>query len=83
MIQGIFGSPENFGTMVQQGYPMVHRPGDVTYLDLEGTPPLMRQKVMIQDGAGAFHTLQYEMLQDGDAWLINGVEMLSAPAVGV
>ncbi|QFU07536.1 hypothetical protein PARPLA_01000 [Rhodobacteraceae bacterium THAF1] len=83
MIQGMFRTPQNFGSMVQQGYPMVHRPGAVTYLELEGEPPLMRQKVMIQDASGAFHTLEYEMLQDGDAWLINGVQMLSAPAVGV
>jgi hypothetical protein len=25
-IKGIFGTPENFGAMVTQGYPMVHRP---------------------------------------------------------
>lgn len=83
MIQGMFRTPENFGMMVQQGYPMVHRPGAVTFLELEGAPPLMRQNVMIQDAAGAFHTLQYEMLQEGDGWLINGVQMLSAPAIGV
>ena len=26
MIQGMFGTPENFGAMVKRGYPMVHRP---------------------------------------------------------
>jgi hypothetical protein len=27
LIQGIFGTPENFGKMVEQGYPMVWTPG--------------------------------------------------------
>ena len=82
-IQGMFRTPENFGSMVRQGYPMVHRPGDVTFQELEGAPPLMRQNVMIRDGAGAFHVLEYEMIErDGD-WLINGVRLLTAPAVGV
>lgn len=30
-IQMLFGSPENFGKMVQNGYPMVWRPSDVTF----------------------------------------------------
>ena len=40
-IQRKFGTPETFGDMVRQGYPMVWQPSDVTFLDLEvidGTP---------------------------------------------
>ena len=32
-IRGIFGSPDRFGAMVQQGYPMVYRPSEVRYLE--------------------------------------------------
>ncbi|MEM7320650.1 MAG: DUF4864 domain-containing protein, partial [Pseudomonadota bacterium] len=33
-IQQIFRTPENFGAMVQSGYPMVWRPADVRFLEL-------------------------------------------------
>ena len=33
-IQGLFGTPENFGMMVQNGYPMVYRPAEVKMLGL-------------------------------------------------
>ena len=37
-IRSMFGTPENFGKMVQRGYPMVWRPKDVRFLDFESTP---------------------------------------------
>ena len=33
-IQGFFGTSERFGQMVTSGYPMVHRPDAVRYLEL-------------------------------------------------
>lgn len=30
-IQRLFGNPENFGRMVERGYPMVWAPGDVRF----------------------------------------------------
>lgn len=33
-IRGMFGTPERFGQMVREGYPMVWRPGEVRYLEL-------------------------------------------------
>ena len=81
-IQGLFGSAERFGAMVENGYPMVWRPGEVRFLELRDRGGRLWQKVMIRDRAGAFHVLDYQMvLQDG-MWRINGVQILEAPGVG-
>ena len=81
-IQGIFGTAENFGLMVQQGYPMVWRPSSVKYLDLRQGPGGPFQKVAITDAAGALHVLEYQMVPDGDGWVIGGVQILQEPEVG-
>jgi hypothetical protein len=49
-IRGIFGSHQRFGMMVQNGFPMVHRPSDVQFLELREQGPLLFQKVRIQIG---------------------------------
>lgn len=81
-IKRIFGSSERFGTMVRQGYPMVWRPGAVRYLDLEDRAGLLFQKVLITDGQGVPHVLEYQMIETPDGWQINGVRILDAPQVG-
>ncbi len=81
-IQGIFGTADNFGAMVQNGYPMVWRPADVKYLGLRTVAGGLYQKVAITDQAGALHVLEYEMVPAGDGWVIGGVQILRAPDVG-
>ena len=81
-IQGIFGTPERFGAMVRQGYPMVWRPADVRYLELAEIGGRVWQRVMITDRAGTVHMLGYQMIETGDGWQINGVRILQAPRVG-
>lgn len=82
-IQRIFRTPERFGQMVMQGYPMVHRPGEVTYLGLDEAADAFRQVVMIRDAAGKIHMLEYEMTQRADgSWQIDGVRFLPQPEVG-
>jgi hypothetical protein len=83
MIKDIFGSPENFGAMVTQGYPMVHRPGSVTMLELREVAGNLWQRVMIVDQAGATHTLDYQMIETPEGWQINGVQLLPQVGVGV
>lgn len=80
-IQGIFGTPENFGRMVTQGYPMVWRPADVTYLDLRQEGGRYVQTVRIEDAQGAVHFLAYAMIETADGWKIGGVQILEAPGV--
>ncbi|KIC46616.1 hypothetical protein RA28_02190 [Ruegeria sp. ANG-S4] len=75
-IQRLFGTPENFGTMVRRGYPMVWRPADVRFLELREIAGNLWQKVMITDGNGRVHILDYQMVQRENGWKINGVQLL-------
>ncbi|MEL6508496.1 MAG: DUF4864 domain-containing protein [Pseudomonadota bacterium] len=82
MIQGMFRTPENFGVMVQRGYPMVWRPNSVRYLELDEKGGRLFQKVMITDQNGGLHMLEYQMIQVNGAWQINGVQLLPQPDLG-
>jgi len=73
MIQGMFGTPERFGDMVRNGYPMVWRPADVDFAALDRRGGRMYQNVLITDQAGQLHLLEYEMVRTEDGWEINGV----------
>lgn len=81
-IKRLFGTPERFGLMVREGYPMVWRPGEVRYLELEGQGGVRSQKVVITDAAGVPHVLDYQMIETTEGWQINGVRILQAPPVG-
>ena len=76
LIRWLFGDPENFGIMVRRGYPMVWRPADVRFLELREIGGALWQKVMITDGDGAVHILDYQMIQQENGWKINGVQLL-------
>lgn len=81
-IQGLFGSPERFGTMVQQGYPMVWNPGEVNFIDLQQFGGLVVQRVEVMDQNGTLHYLGYAMIETENGWRINGVQVLEAPTLG-
>ena len=81
-IKSIFGTPENFGRMVTQGYPMVHRPGAVKMLDLREVAGALWQRVMITDANGKTHLLDYQMVQTPEGWQINAVQLLQATGLG-
>jgi hypothetical protein len=81
-IQGLFGSPERFGTMVQQGYPMVWNPGEVNFIDLQQFGGLVVQRVEVIDQNGTLHYLGYAMIETENGWRINGVQLLEAPTLG-
>lgn len=80
-IQGMFRTPENFGRMVSQGYPMVWRPGEVDYLDLRREGGAVFQDVRIVDAQGRVHLLEYSMTEMVNGWKISGVRILQAPGV--
>lgn len=81
-IKMLFGSPDRFGQMVRNGFPMVWRPGDVRFLELRDIDGALWQKVMIRDQSGGFHMLDYQMIKGANGWQINGVQILRAPDVG-
>ena len=80
-IQSLFQTPENFGRMVTQGYPMVWRPAELQYLELREVAGSLLQQVMVTDAAGNVHILEYQMLEFGTGWKINGVQIVKAPDV--
>lgn len=82
-IKGIFGTAENFGTMVRNGYPMVHRPAEVQMLELREVAGALWQRVMITDAEGRTHVLDYQMVETAEGWQINGVQLLRSAGVGV
>ena len=81
-IKRLFGTPERFGGMVRNGYPMVHRPSDIQFLELRRQGPFLFQKVFLRDANGAPHVLEYNMIETEQGWQIDGVQLLAAPPVG-
>ncbi len=79
-IQGMFGTAQNFGVMVKNGYPMVWRPDDLKFLALKTRGGLLWQDVLVRDLEGALHILEYQMQQVGAGWKINGVNIRRATA---
>lgn len=73
-----FRSPDNFGLMVRQGYPMVWRPNTVTYLDHRQEDGAVYQNVQIVDQQGKLHILEYRMVPSEGSWRIGGVRILDA-----
>ena len=83
MIQGMFRTPENFGQMVQNGYPMVWRPADVRFSELRDFGGRKVQSVLITDLRGKDFIADYEMIETPEGWQINGVAIREAEGVGV
>lgn len=78
-IRSRFGTPEGFGRMVREGYPMVWRPDEVTFLTVETIGGALWQNVLIRDAAGALHVLQYQMIEAEGGWKINAVRVTTPP----
>ncbi|WP_248606215.1 DUF4864 domain-containing protein [Limimaricola hongkongensis] len=82
-IRRIFGSPENFGRMVERGYPMVWDHAEARYLDLREQGGVWWQRVLLRDARGVPHVLEYKMIETEDGWRIDGVALLAGPDLGV
>lgn len=78
MIKGIFGTPERFGQMVREGYPMVWRPSEVEFLDTERIGRALWQNVLMRGADGVLYEVEYEMIPGEDGWKINGVRVKKA-----
>lgn len=82
MIRGIFGTPERFGNMVMNGYPMVWRPSDMRFLDRRVEDGRVYQQLSVRGPSGRYHVLDYQMVETPEGWQINGVQVLPAADVG-
>lgn len=78
----MFGTPDNFGRMVRDGYPMVWHPAQVDMMDLRTVGGALWQRVRVTDLKGQSYLLDYQMVQGPDGWLINAVQMQKANDVG-
>lgn len=78
-----FGSPERFGAMVQQGYPMVWQPGASRFGPLLNLESGLWQEVIITDTGGQAHVLRYRMQQVEGDWRISSVVIMPPPDIGV
>jgi hypothetical protein len=81
-IHALFGTSENFGKMVREGYPMVWHPSEVEMQDLRFIGGAFWQRVRVTDGKGQSYLMDYQMVEGPDGWLINAVQMQVAPDVG-
>jgi hypothetical protein len=81
-IKRLFGTPERFGQMVREGYPMIYRPAEVTMLGQQTLSGRVVQRVMIRDQNGRLHMLGYQMIETDAGWQINGVQLLRVPEMG-
>ncbi|WP_299929383.1 DUF4864 domain-containing protein [uncultured Pelagimonas sp.] len=82
-IQGLFGTSENFGAMVQNGYPMVWRPKDLRFGELRQIEGNLWQQVIVIDQAGQVFALDYMMVEVKGDWRIAAVQMIPPPEVAV
>lgn len=81
-IKTLFGTPENFGAMVQSGYPMVADPSAVKMLGLRDIAGGLWQRVMVTDQSGHTFMLDYQMVETDSGWQINAVQLLPEAGVG-
>jgi len=79
MIQMQFVTPENFGRMVETGYPMIWRPASHQMMGLHPAGSEMLQEVLFQDAAGDLYEATYLMRQVDGVWRIAGVTLRKAP----
>ena len=77
-IRGMFGTPERFGAMVREGYPMVWRPAQVRFGALREIDGRQMQIVFFTDAGGALFEAAYEMIEGPTGWRINGVYIREA-----
>ncbi|WP_371169382.1 DUF4864 domain-containing protein [Aliiroseovarius sp. 2305UL8-7] len=80
-IQRMFGTPENFGKMVQGAYPMVWRPAEITFLDQVRDGIVIWQRLHILDQQNTDHWFAYQMVKINGEWKINGVFRIDAPGL--
>lgn len=81
-IHQMFGTPQNFGQMVQTGYPMVWHPAQVEMMSLRTIGGALWQRVRVTDQQGQSYLLDYQMVKGPDGWLINAVQLQKAGDLG-
>lgn len=77
-----FGTPENFGHMVRQGYPMIWRPSRYEWRALEvRAGGVYLKTVIFEDTAGIAYEAEYVMGRTDGVWRIRAVSLRRLPGV--
>lgn len=78
-IRAIFGTPENFMSMVRGGYAPVYRPREVEFQDLADIDGVPTQRVLLVGPDGKVVVAHYLMQRQPDGtWRINGCVLKGA-----
>lgn len=83
MIQGLFGSPDNFAAMVERGYPLIWSNRSKEFTDRFKQGQRIRQTVIVTGVNGARAAFEYDMIRLNEEWKINGVRPVPLSEVGV
>lgn len=81
-IQQKFGTPETFGRMVRELYPMVWRPSSVTHLGAATEGGFLLHRLELRDASGRAYVARYYMRRVDGAWRIAAV-MIEESDLGV
>ena len=81
-IRQIFRTPETFGQMVRDGYPMVYRPRSYAFTELRNLSGLYQQYLQIEGPDGFVYIAEYSMVETELGWKISGVRIFRTPQVG-
>lgn len=76
-----FRTPARFGQMVRKGYPMVHRPQNYEFQELQTEVGAGVQYILIEALDGALFVAKYDMLLTDEGWRIAGVQVIPSPGV--
>lgn len=74
-IRRIFPTPDRFGNMVKNGYPMVWDPAETSFLDAAPRGDAIVQRLRIIDKAGRAYIAEYTLQLIDGAWRIAGVQI--------
>lgn len=81
-IRRIFPTPDVFGKMVRNGYPMVWNPADTEFLGAEPRGDNIIQRLRIVDQNGRPYIAEYMMIRVDGNWRIAGVEIVEDKSYG-
>src|SRR5210317_2122338 len=70
IIRMMFQTPERFGEMVRDGYPMVHRPRSYVFEELRELRGSKLQNVLIEAQDGYYYIAEYDMVLTEQGWKI-------------
>ena len=72
-IQAQFPSPDIFGLMVRNGYPVIWNPKNYKFTSFKDLGNRCIQRVLFQSYDGSLETYDYLLEKDGNLWKIAGV----------